>query len=307
MLEIYQRRLLPWCGIMLAFSFAVSSSAYAQASPLLEKRGLPVAGVILIAVLQKTAVAPGDQVMLSLTMRNEGIQPQHYRALHPLLDYSLIVQDDKGQPLPQIPFPPPELFATIGKALLAPNRETSTSYRVTQAFELNTVGTYRITASRKIFTPDETHTTDVVSNTVILHVSDRLSSDFMLTVPIIQLSVVQGEPVDMQCVLKSISTTPAPLTLEGPACGYTLQVQDFRGDLLPPKPGVAMAGPPITRISLPPGEGLACTVRLSEIYDLSKTGRYFVTAMREVPAAGGKTADVYPPTVIITVTAPAKN
>ena len=142
---------------------------------------------------------------------------------------------------------------------------------------------------------------------MILHVSDRLSTDFTLTSLAKQISVARGEPVDVQFVLNNISTNPAPLSLAGPACGYTLEMQDFRGEILPPKPGVTISGPPITRITLPPGEGLACTVRLSELYDLSKGGRYFVTAMREVPAAGGKTAEIYSPTVIITITAPVKN
>jgi len=306
MLEICQSGRLLRCGIMLALSVVVSSSACAQAPPALEKRGLPVAGVVLIAALQKTAVEPGDPVMLSLTTRNEGAQPQRYSSVHPLLDFSLIVQDDKGRLVPQAPFPPPEITANKGTTLLSPNKEISTSYPLTQAFELNTFGAYRITAIQKIFTPDEKHTTDVVSNTVILHVSDRLSPDFALAAPATWLSVAQGVPVDVQFVLKNISTAAAPLTLEGPACGYTLQMQDFRGELLPPKPGVAMGGPPILRVPLPPGEQVACTVRLSEMYDLSKPGRYFVTAMREVPAGRGKMAQVYSPTVLITVTAPAK-
>jgi len=219
----------------------------------------------------------------------------------------MVILDDKDQVLPQKSFPPTPFFAIMGATLLKPNTEISSSYPVTRAFDLNKVGTYRITAARKIFTPDETHTTDVVSNTVILHVSDRLSPDFSLTAPAVRLSAVQGDPVDVQLILRNISTAAVPLTLEGPACGYTLQMQDFRGELLPPKPGAAMGGPPVTRITLPPGEQLATTIRLSDLYDLSKPGRYFVTAMREAPAAGGKTAEIYSPTVIITITTPAKN
>jgi hypothetical protein len=304
MLRNHQRSRFKIYGMTLAMICVIALPGSAQTVDM-GKRGLPGNGIILISLAQKNSVAPGEQNTLRLRMYNEGQQPQNFIAAWPLAVFSLIVEDEDGHLVSQIKKLGPGVHGgSLTTGQLAPNHETFTEYPLSQMYDLSHIGAYRITAMRKILTPDNKDTIDVVSNTVILHVSDRLSKEFTLMSASSQLSVTQGEPVDAQFILRNNSTVAAPLILAGPACGYTLEMQDFHGELVPPKLGVVMDNPPTTRVMLPPGERIDCTLRLSDIYDFSKAGRYFVTAMRKVPAAGGEMAQVYSPTVLITVTPP---
>ncbi|MHB9106374.1 MAG: hypothetical protein ACYDCO_04895 [Armatimonadota bacterium] len=293
------------CGIVLAYSFAIASSADANAASGLEKRGMPVVGVILIATLQHSAIAPGDSVSLNLITRNQGTQPQRFVVSNPLVDFTLTMRDNQDRLVPQKPLPPPLITARRVEEL-SPDQEISTNYPVTQAFDLNKVGTYRITAMRKILTTDGNGSQYVVSNTVILHVSDHLSTDFTLTAASPRLTVAQQEPIDVHLLLHNTSKTAFLVSLEGLRCGYTFQLQNFQGDIVPVRPDAVRGTWPTIEMKLQPGEPVGCTVRLSDLYDFSKTGRYYVTAMRNVPAEGGKTEQVYSPTIIITVSPPAK-
>ena len=288
------------CIIIVVF-FTVILPGIAQTLDM-GKRGIPVNGVVLLATLQKNIIAPGEDVNLVLRLRNEGRQRLSYLAAWPTAVFTISVQDENNhliQPKPRIGDP----GGSCLMARLWPNEESATQYPLSGIYDLNKIGLYRITAMRKI-TDTNKNEIDVVSNTVILKVTDRISHYCSIAVEASQISSVLGAPIDLKLNLQQTTVNSLPIIFNGKTCGYKLQVQNNKGDLLQIKPHIAMNSLPIVQLSLTPGQLIACTLRLSELYYMGKTGHYFVTAIREGQTIDGKSVDIYSPTVMITVTTP---
>ena len=286
-------------GLTLLECLHPKDGANARSQGAIDKRGMPVAGIVLTAALEPAAVSPGRPVLVQLKTRNEGRQPQHFVESNPLSDFRLVVQNGKGEPVPQKRFA--DLDLLLVTAELLPKGEFASAYPVTEAYGLTRAGTYRITAMRRINTPDSEHTTEVVSNAVVLVVSSSLSKDFVLSCSTGQPTPVAGRPV-LHIRLKNVSSKGKTVLLGGALGGSGLIVQDFRGDLLHPKIPTEPAGGKATARVLRPGESADTDIDLSRLYDLTKGPRYFITAMHNVPGDKGTQRQVYSNTVVLTVT-----
>jgi hypothetical protein len=300
-----------YCAIYAMLTLAVLSSASAKTAETMEQRGLPVDGVVLIASVKMCAIAPGDPVMLILSLHNQGRQPQHFGiSSNPSINFPLIIQNSKGQQVSLIQ-PITRGRGSSLTSMLSPNRDLSTIYPISQNYDLSAIGTYRITTIFRIFTPDVQHQSDVVSNTVILTVSNDLSNDFVLTASLkdnesqTEPVVAPGSPVVLQLNLKNVATTARTVPVSESGGEYTLTVQDFRGDVLPLKKDASTALPDdaqLTPKTLQRGDSALSTLRVDTLYDLSQEGRYFITVMRHVPGGQGHdSALVYANTVVVTV------
>ena len=282
-----------------------SNVTSAQLSTIMEKRGLPVEGVTLTAILQQNAVTPGMQAIMYLTIHNESKQSRYFDASQSVIDYFVIVQDSNGQLLQLKKLPRLTISANIvGPALLAPNEESSTIYPLSLAFDLRKVGIYRITAMRKVFTSiDRLDPYEVVSNTIILKVSDHLVKDITLTSALAKPSVEIDQPIALSLTLKNTSKKPKTLTAKDLSDDYTVTVQDFRGEVMLPdnKEKVAVDEIAVDRV-LQPDETVAVNIDMAKLYDLHKKGRYFITTSHNVTDDKGQVMQVYSNTTVLTVT-----
>ena len=288
-------------GLTLLGCIHPNDGANASAQGAIDRRDRPVSGVVLTAVLSESAVSPGAPALLELTTRNEGRDAQRLVESSPLYDFTLVVQSDRGDAARPRKAMRGALLA-YHTATLGPDSEMLAAYPLDEAYDLSRVGTYRITAMRRINTPDLEHTTEVVSNTTFLIVSKSLSKDFVLSCSTGQPTTGSGTPVILHIRLRNVSSKGKTVLLGGALGGYDLRVQDFRGDLLHPK---IPAGPATGRATggvLHAGASADTDVDLSRLYDLTKGPRYFITAMHNVPGRKGKQNQVYSNTVVLTVT-----
>jgi hypothetical protein len=336
------------CAIAISFVFIHSkalarraqlSYERAELSQIIATRGMPDEGVILTASLKKNAIAPGDSDDLSLLLRNNGKQEPCVAAEDWIYDFPIVIQNSNGQLVQRrVSRGPIQIFSGLPIISGLPPDTEGVSYGdgVTGYFDATKVGIYRINSTAIVFTPDAQHQgqvvsssdirkrggpyawaathqqSHVVSNTVILTVSNDVSKDFSLSAslkdhnPFKEAVVAPGTPIVLQLAIKNISkrtTKTVPVSESGGE--YTLTVQDFRGDVLPLKKDAPMAVPDnaqLTPKTLQRGASALSTLRVDTLYDLSREGRYFITAMRHVPDGQGKDrAEVYANTVVVTV------
>ena len=286
--------------VLVACTLAACHSAAAQVPPGIERRGMSVVGIVLTAALEPIAVSPGRPVLVQLKTRNEGPRPQHFVESNPLSDFTLVVESEAGRLAPTKRLAPP--VSLLLTAELLPNEEFDSAYPLTQAYDLSRAGTYRITAMRRINTPDLEHTTEVVSNTTVLTVSSSLSKDLVLSCSTGQPTAGSGRPVILHIRLKNVSSKGKTVLLGGALGGYDLRVQDFRGDLLHPKKTAPPGSEGAIARALPAGGSTDTDIDLSRLYDLAKGPRYFITAVHNVPGGKGRQKQVYSNTVVLTVT-----
>ena len=275
---------LPRWGLLaaiLSFILFVSYSGLLAASAN-DKRGIHNSGLILEASLDRSAVIPGGQVCLRLLMRNDSKQSsQQFLISDPTVDYSLIVKDDKGRNIPKKKLMP--FDGSLHTESLPPGRESVTTYPLTISYDINKLGTYSITASRKIYTPDDKHTSDLVSNTVILTVAKNLSKDFTLTTSLMCPTVKTNMPTTLLLTLRNISKAARELVDTDLNDGYSLMIQDFRGDVLFPFTKVQTTIKQKRNLILKPNDAINMTVDIDKLFKLCKEGCYYVTAMYSVP------------------------
>ena len=265
-------------------------------------RGKHVKGIILTATMEKNAISPGESVNVELSMHNDGTISQQYGNSSSFEDYSVFVNDDTGQNLPQKTLPEYKLMSSFHTIInLQPNNTVDTFYPLSLTYDLRKEGTYYITAQRNIYDPDYKHTSNVVSNTVILYVTSLLTHDYSLQSSISEYSTAKTKTIVDDLTLRNTSKEEKKLALSGQNDGYIFTVQDFRGDIIHPIKNVRTGEKNTIERILKPNKSMNSNIPIEKIFDIRKEGRYFFTAMHYVPDGDGQNKMVYSNTVILYV------
>jgi len=143
---------------------------------------------------------------------------------------------------------------------------------------------------------------DVVSNAIEIQVTDKVSKDFTLEAPLELPPFTRGDPVILKLYLKNVSKADKTLNINEPMKGYILTLHDIHGKLILPltKENAKVENPTVERL-LPPGKIFDSNIDLTNMYDWSKEGRYYLTVMHDVLDEDGQNKLVYSNTVMLSV------
>jgi len=288
--------------------------------------GLITAGLVLGAWLEQPIVGPKQPAILKLRLLSMSDQVLRLTETFPERDFSLIVRYEKRGiglfPVNGLPIPPAS--ATIERAI-GPGQALEYTCRVDEMYDVSALGTYRITASRKVPRANGDGSADVLANTVYLKVSEDpervqaeyaqkrshsaiaatnadtnaaartksiierrglISEGFVLTAALEKSTVAPGQAVGLSLALDNCTPEVLRLWEEYPELGDRLIVLNARGDQLPPTRYGSVAGRVVWR-DAQPWEMLAYTYGLNDMYDISAVGEYRITASRRVPRLDG--------------------
>ncbi|MCL5104626.1 MAG: copper amine oxidase N-terminal domain-containing protein [Armatimonadetes bacterium] len=133
--------------------------------------GVVSEGFQLTAELAHPVVAPGEPVVMTLTIHNVSQKELVLMESYPEHDYTLNILNAHGDLL-QPTKDTSSVWRNISKQVL-PGSHIVYNYSLDKVYDLSTAGDYYITAGQKVFRLDGEGYADVVSNTVVLTVTDN--------------------------------------------------------------------------------------------------------------------------------------
>lgn len=180
-----------------------------------KNKGLISEGFLLYAELEKPVVAPGQPVVLRLSLMNTTDKNLDLSLGDPEQDYWIDLKNARGERLSDVVdrfvvkdasgFTWPKSSDKVVLPL-EPGKKHTYEYPISKIFNLSALGEYHITASRKVYRLDGVGYADVVSDTVILTVSDNPQNP--------QAAVSQSIPCKNEKVTKPINTDTSPQLVE---------------------------------------------------------------------------------------------
>ena len=304
---------------LLSFSMQMSFANDLSQSMIYQQRGNKVNGIILTAILQKSAITPGNPIMLNITMQNDSEESKYYYSSTLQSEYNFIVTDESGHIINPL-FSNKQYILSINYRELLPHQQFSDSRFFDHFYKLSHVGKYYITAYKLFFKadkqqplkPDQQQPFYVVSNSIELTVMSDMSTDFNLDTSIADLPIVNqlpkyckeytvknNEPVILNCSIKNISTSEQIIALGGISYGYIFTVQNFRGEIISALRNKHIKDEKRINYHLLPEKNVDSKIDLRTIYNYKSNERYFISVYHVVSNKNGKQFEIYSDSMII--------
>ena len=201
----------------------------------LVKRGQATTGLLLMASLSKSTIAPGDPVSLIMQLKNVSNNVRRIGTSNFQAEFDIFVQDENGKFV--APKKPPfKAISTNGWVDIKPGEAYSENYLLSDLYDFVEIGKYHITVARDINNPflgTPYHNAGFAfSNTVIIAVTDKLVQGLLLSSSIDHPFLAINTPLMIHLALTNTSDSVKTIQFDQKQNPLTLAVQDFTGDLL---------------------------------------------------------------------------